>query len=97
MKSVLETRPVYHKYDLTIKGHIFCSFLALVVMKELLKAVGPNVGWDAIRQDLDALCETEVEQEGKHYLLRSPLLGECGKVLSAIGIAVPPSVVALTT
>jgi hypothetical protein len=97
VKSVLETRPVYHKYDLTIKGHIFCSFLALVVMKELLKAVGPNVSWDAIRQDLDALCETEVEQEGRRYLLRSPLLGECGKVLSAIGIGAPPSVVALTT
>jgi hypothetical protein len=97
VKSVLETRPVYHKYDLTIKGHVFCSFLALVVMKELLKAVGPQVSWDTIRQDLDALCETEVEQEGERYLLRSPLLGECGKVLSAIGIAVPPSVVALTT
>jgi hypothetical protein len=34
-KSVLETRPIYHKCDATIRGHVFCSFLALVLMKEL--------------------------------------------------------------
>lgn len=31
MKSVLTTRPIYHKCDETILGHVFCSFLALVL------------------------------------------------------------------
>ncbi|MDO9263932.1 MAG: IS1634 family transposase, partial [Desulfosalsimonadaceae bacterium] len=35
MKSMLETRPVYHQNDASIAGHIFCSFLALVLRKEL--------------------------------------------------------------
>jgi transposase len=35
MKSILETRPVYHQRDENIKGHVFCSFLALVLKKEL--------------------------------------------------------------
>ncbi len=35
VKSVLETRPVFHKCDETIRGHVFCSFLALVLRKEL--------------------------------------------------------------
>jgi transposase len=30
MKSLLETRPVYHKCDETIRGHVFCSFLVSV-------------------------------------------------------------------
>ncbi|MFN0169554.1 MAG: IS1634 family transposase, partial [Bryobacteraceae bacterium] len=30
MKSLLETRPIYHKRDETIRGHVFCTFLALV-------------------------------------------------------------------
>jgi transposase len=34
-KSILETRPIYHKRDLTIRGHAFCSFLALVLKQEL--------------------------------------------------------------
>lgn|GEM_PF-899426 len=28
MKSTLETRPIHHKRDQTILGHVFCSFLA---------------------------------------------------------------------
>ena len=28
-KSLLQTRPIYHKCEETIRGHVFCSFLAL--------------------------------------------------------------------
>jgi len=34
-KSLLETRPISHKLDETIRGHVACSFLALVLKKEL--------------------------------------------------------------
>ena len=33
MKSLLETRPVYHRLDETIRGHVFCSFLAPMLKK----------------------------------------------------------------
>ena len=33
MKSILETRPIYHKRDETIRGHVFCSFLALLLRR----------------------------------------------------------------
>ena len=33
-KSVLNTRPVFHQRDENIRGHVFCSFLALVLRKE---------------------------------------------------------------
>jgi len=35
MKSVLDARPIFHQRDETIRGHVFCSFLALVLRKEL--------------------------------------------------------------
>ena len=35
VKSLLETRPIFHQKDRTIRGHVFCSFLALVLRKEL--------------------------------------------------------------
>jgi transposase len=35
MKSLLDTRPIFHKCDETIRGHVFCSFLALLLRKEL--------------------------------------------------------------
>ena len=34
-KSLFETRPIDHKLDETIRGHVSCSFLALVLKKEL--------------------------------------------------------------
>jgi transposase len=44
MKSVLETRPIYHKRDETIRGHVFCSFLALVIRQELERRLDER-GW----------------------------------------------------
>ena len=60
MKSVLETRPVFHQTDETIRGHVFCSFLALVLRKELdsrLEKAGHSFEWPDIKQDLEALQE----------------------------------------
>jgi transposase len=34
-KSILDTRPIYHKTDAVIRGHGFCSFLALLLRKAL--------------------------------------------------------------
>ena len=75
-KSLLETRPIYHKLDETIRGHVACSFLALVLKKELedrLAAAGngARASWPDVIADLDSLTETEVEQDGKRFLLRS--------------------------
>jgi hypothetical protein len=92
VKSVLETRPIYHKYDSTIKGHVFCSFLALVIMKELIRRVDFKAEWDEIRQDLDSLYETEIRLDSKRYLVRSELQGVCGKLFKSVGVAIPPSV-----
>jgi hypothetical protein len=94
-KSILETRPVYHKCDETIRGHVFCSFLALVLKTELferLEKKGDILEWNDIRRDLEALQETEVNLQGETYHLRSPLKGTCHKALQATGVAVPPSV-----
>ena len=75
-KSLLETRPIYHKLDEMIRGHVACSFLALVLKTELedrLAAAnkGARASWPAVIADLESLTETEVEQDGKRFLLRS--------------------------
>ena len=48
MKSVLDTRPIFYKRDETIRGHVFCSFLALALRKELdrwLESAGHQLDW----------------------------------------------------
>jgi transposase len=34
-KHLLATRPIFHKLDETIRGHVFCSFLGLVLKAEM--------------------------------------------------------------
>ena len=90
-KDTLATRPIYHKYDATISGHVFCSFLALLVMHELRRRIYFPYEWKQLKQDLEALYEIEVREDGNNWLLRSPLEGIAGKVFKATGVAVPPS------
>jgi hypothetical protein len=95
VKTLLETRPVFHKCDETIRGHVFCSFLALLLRKELqdrLEAQGEKLEWAALLSDLAALQYTEVKSQGKRFLLRSDLEERCAAVFRAVGVAIPPSV-----
>jgi len=96
MKSALETRPVFHQRDETIRGHVFCSFLALTLRKELyrrLEAAGHfGFEWSVIKQDLKALQEITIEENGKKLAIRSQCMGNCGKIFQAVGVAVPPTI-----
>jgi transposase len=94
MKSVLDTRPIFHKRDETIRGHVFCSFLALILRKELehvLERAGHRFEWEDIKRDLKALQETTIEDQGKRIRVRSRAQGCCGKVFQAAGVALPAS------
>jgi transposase len=94
-KSLLETRPIYHQRDETIRGHVFCSFLALLLRYELQKrlaARGKVLEWADIVQDLERLQYVDVEQDGKRFRLRSELQGNCSQVFRAVGVAIPPTV-----
>src|SRR3984893_9083641 len=53
-KHLLSTRPIFHKLDETIRGHVFCSFLALVLKKALedrIAALGCVGSWPEIIAD----------------------------------------------
>jgi transposase len=94
-KSLLETRPIFHRRDETIRGHVFCSFLALVLRQALqsrLEEQGHEFEWADVIANLDRLQVVEVEQDGKCFLLRSEAEGTCGAVFQAVGVALPPTV-----
>ncbi len=95
IKSLLETRPVFHRRDDTIRGHVFCSFLALILRKELdtrLKKAGFSLEWTRIKQDLKSLQEIKLEENGKRIVIRTQGKGDCGKIFKAVGVAMPPTI-----
>ena len=83
-KSILETRPIYHKRDETIRGHVFCSFLALVLKWELEKRMEEkrlDWEWADVIRGLDNLQEVEAEFQGHRFVFRSQITGDASEAL----------------
>lgn len=95
VKSLLDTRPIFHQKDRTIRGHVFCSFLALVLRKELdrrLLEAGHRFEWAEIKQDLKALQRVTLAEDDRRLSIRSRSQGVCGKVFQSVGVAIPPTI-----
>ena len=93
-KSILETRPIYHQSDAAIRGHVFCSFLALLLKGELerrLKQAEAACEWAQVLRGLEGLQEVELTYQGRRFLLRSQLNGEASAALRVAGTAAPPT------
>jgi len=93
-KSILETRPIYHKRDETIRGHVFCSFLALLLKRELEKRMEEkNLDWEwaEVIRGLDNLQEVEAQFQGHRFVFRSQITGNAPEALRAAGVAAPPT------
>jgi transposase len=94
-KALMRTRPIYHSSDAAIRGHVFCSFLALVLRKELdqrCRRAGFRPEWGDVLRDLDRLQEVEVSSDGRQIMLRTPATGVIGPLFKAARIALPANI-----
>ena len=109
-KHLLATRPIFHRLDETIRGHVFCSFLALVLKKALAlhwncrgdrrhpnrRTVSPQLVAQAPGRRSSPisklLTETEIDHEGKRFVVRSAPRPAASLALRAAGVALPPTV-----
>ena len=94
-KALMRTRPIYHSSDAAIRGHVFCSFLALILRKELdarCRQVGFHPEWPDVLRDLDRLQEVEVTKGQHRTVLRTPATGTIGPLFKAARIALPPNI-----
>lgn len=94
MKSVLETRPIFHKLDETIRGHVFCSFLAVMLRRELelrLEKKGKDWEWAEVIRGQENLHEVDAIFQGQRFHLRSQLVGDAHEAIATAGVAVSPT------
>src|SRR5271163_2303712 len=93
-KSIMDTRPIYHRCNETIRGHVFCSFLALILKTELerrMKFADLKCEWAQVIRGLEALQQVEATFQEKRFVLRSQLTSEASAALRATGVAAPPT------
>jgi len=73
-KAVMRTRPIFHSSDAAIRGHVFCSFLALVMQKcldDLSREAGIMPEWKTLLCDLDRLQHVRIRHRGNDWLVRT--------------------------
>jgi hypothetical protein len=75
-KATFDTRPIFHQSDAAIRGHVFCSFLALVLATELTRlceARGLKPECQRLRNDLARLQQATIEKDGKRSSPPAPM------------------------
>jgi hypothetical protein len=89
-KHLFSTRPIFHKprprvLQLPRPG-------AEEGTRGPYRCARPLGSWPQIIADLDSLTETEIEQDGKRFVVRSAPRPAASLALRAVGVALPPTV-----
>ena len=92
-KAIMRTRPIFHSSDAAIRGHVFCSFLALAMQKhldDLLRETGVTPEWKELLRDLDRLQNVRLEHRGADWLVRTDATRNVASLFRHAHIALPP-------
>jgi hypothetical protein len=92
-KAVMRTRPIFHSSDAAIRGHVFCSFLALVMQKcldDLSREAGIVPEWKTLLRDLDRLQHVRIRHRGNDWLVRTDVSKPIADLFCHAHIALPP-------
>lgn len=92
-KAILRTRPIFHSSDAAIRGHVFCSFLALTMQKnleDLARQAGVVPEWKMLLRDLDCLQQVHMRHRDNDWLVRTDASKLVVDLFHHAHIALPP-------
>ncbi len=92
-KAVMRTRPIFHSSDAAIRGHVFCSFLALTMQKyleDLSRRAGVIPAWKTLLRDLDRLQHVRIRHRDNDWLVRTDVSKPIADLFHHAHIALPP-------
>ncbi|RFA31750.1 hypothetical protein CAI16_20020, partial [Virgibacillus dokdonensis] len=95
LKSGLELRPMYHRKEERIRGHVMVCFLALVMESFLafkLKEIGYQTSVKEVLRDVAQMKASLVCVNGEEQIVRTELQGDAYMAFEAIGTQAPPRV-----
>ena len=92
-KAIMRTRPIFHSSDAAIRGHVFCSFLALAMQKhldDLLRETGVTPEWKELLRDLDRVQNVRLKHRGADWLVRTDATRNVAALFRHAQVALPP-------
>jgi len=92
-KAIMRTRPIFHSSDAAIRGHVFCSFLALAMQKyldDLSREAGVAPEWKELLRDLDRLQQVRLQYRGADWMVRTDAAQTITALFRQAHVALPP-------
>ena len=92
-KAIMRTRPIFHSSDAAIRGHVFCSFLALSMQKhldDLVRQAGLAPEWKELLRDLDRLQQVRIHYRAADWLVRTDAAPDVTRLFKCAHVALPP-------
>jgi hypothetical protein len=92
-KAIMRTRPIFHSSDAAIRGHVFCSFLAIAMQKyldDLSREAGVAPEWKVLLRDLDRLQQVRLQYRGADWLVRTDAAPTTTALFRQAHVALPP-------
>ena len=92
-KAIMRTRPIFHSSDAAIRGHVFCSFLALAMQKyldDLFIEAGATPEWKELLRDLDRLQQVRLQYRGADWMVRTDAAQTITALFRQAHVALPP-------
>ena len=89
----MRTRPIFHSSDAAIRGHVFCSFLALTMQKhldDLVRQAGLAPEWKELLRDLDRLQQVRIHYRAADWLVRTDAAPNVTRLFKCAHFALPP-------
>jgi transposase len=91
-KAIMRTRPIFHSSDAAIRGHVFCSFLALSMQKhldDLARQAGLAPEWKELLRDLDHLQQVRILYRAADWLVRTDAAPNVTRLFKCAHVALP--------
>jgi transposase len=91
-KAIMRTRPIFHSSDAAIRGHVFCSFLALSMQKhldDLARQAGLAPEWNELLRDLDRLQQVRIHYRAADWLVRTDAAPDVTRLFKCAHVALP--------
>ena len=92
-KAIMRTCPIFHSSDAAIRGHVFCSFLALAIQKyldDLSIEAGVTPEWKELLRDLDRLQQVRLQYRGADWMVRTDAAPTITALFRQAHVALPP-------
>ena len=89
----MRTRPIFHSSDAAIRGHVFCSFLALAMQKyldDLSCEAGVAPEWKELLRDRDRLQQVRLQYRGADWMVRTDAARTIAALFRQAHVALPP-------